>query len=360
MQQKNYSKILVINPYGIGDVLFATPLLSNLKASFPQGKIGIVLGSRTKQILESNTDVDNIYIFDKGHFDKLSFFKKWQYLIEFCNLIKKEKYELLIDLSNSSQYGFVSKFFLKIPQRIGFNYRGRGQHLTDKISLDGFCDKHVADYYLSLLNLIGICPVKKDLKFPLKQDVIDKVAVYLAGKGVEKGNFLIVLVPAGGRSWSEKAVYKQWPQDKYAQLADRLISELKARIIIAGAEADKEICYNVLNLMQLKKAEVIINFSILEFAALCNLSDLVICNDGGPLHVAISQKTPTISFFGPVDEKVYGPYSSQEIHAVITNEINCRPCYQKFRFNECGRKDCLNLISVDEAFKKAKEILKVS
>jgi heptosyltransferase-2 len=136
--------------------------------------------------------------------------------------------------------------------------------------------------------------------------------------------------------------------------------EMKAKVIIAGAEADKEICYNVLNLMQLKKAEVIINFNILEFAALCNLSDLVICNDGGPLHVAISQKAPTISFFGPVDEKVYGPYSSQEIHAVITKEIDCRPCYQKFRFNECSRKDCLNGISVDEAFRKAKEILKAS
>ena len=359
MQQKNYSKILIINPYGIGDLLFTTPLLSNLREFYPKCKIGVVLGSRTKQILEFNPDVDKIYVFDKGFFDKLSFFKKWQYLIKICRSIKKESYELLIDLSNSSQYGFIGKFFLGIPLRIGFNYKGRGRYLSETIYLEGFSDKHVVDYYLSLLKLVDIDPIPKPLRFPLKQDIINKIGKYLITKGIEEGNLLITLVPAGGLSWSDKASYKQWPQEKYARLADRLILELNAKVIIAGAETDRDICLEVLNLMKSKEAMIVSNFNILEFAALCNLSNLVVCNDGGPLHVAVSQKTPTISFFGPVDEKVYGPYSEQSEHAVITREIGCRPCYQRFKFTECGTKDCLNLISVEEAFCKVKEMLHI-
>ncbi len=357
MPLKKYSKILVINPYGIGDVLFTTPLLSNLREFYPHGKIGIVLGSRTRQILEFNPDVNNIYIFDKGFFDKLGFFKKWRYLMEFCRPIRREGYELLIDLSNSSQYGFVEKFFLKVPRRIGFNYKGRGRHLTQTIKLEGFSDKHVVDYYLSLLELLSLTPVKKPLKFPLKQDIIDKVAKYLLSKRIEEKNLLITLVPGGGLSWSHKAAYKQWPQEKYAQLADKLISELKAKVVIAGSELDQDICRNIINSMKSKEAEIICDFNILEFAALCNLSNLVVCNDGGPLHVAVSEKTPTISFFGPVDEEVYGPYPAADNHIVITKEIECRPCYQKFKFTECDTKDCLNLITVDEAFKKVKKIL---
>ncbi len=357
MPLKKYSKILVINPYGIGDVLFTTPLLSNLREFYPQSKIGVVLGSRTRQILEFNGDVDNIYMFDKGLFDKLGFFKGWKYLMKFCRAIREEKYELLIDLSNSSQYGFVEKFFLNVPRRIGFNYKGRGRYLTQTIKLKGFSDKHVVDYYLSLLELLGLAPVKKSLKFPLKQDVIDKVSKYLLSKRIEEKNLLITVVPAGGLSWSEKAAYKQWPQEKYAQLADKLISELKAKVVIAGSELDQDICRNVINLMKSKEVEIVCNFNILEFAALCGRSNLVVCNDGGPLHVAVSENTPTISFFGPVDEKVYGPYPAGDNHIVITKEIKCRPCYQKFRFTECGTKDCLNLITVDEAFSSIKKIL---
>ena len=83
MRQKNYSKILVINPYGIGDVLFTTPLISNLREFYPKSKIDVVLGSRTKQILEFNSDISKIHVFDKGFFDKLSFLRRWQYLMEF-------------------------------------------------------------------------------------------------------------------------------------------------------------------------------------------------------------------------------------------------------------------------------------
>ena len=360
MRQKNYSKILVINPYGIGDVLFTTPLISNLREFYPKSKIDVVLGSRTKQILEFNSDISKIYVFDKGFFDKLSFLRRWQYLMEFCRCIREEKYELLIDLSNSSQYGFIEKFFLRIPERIGFNYKGRGRHLTHHIDLTSFSSKHVVDYYLSLLTLLNMVPANKPLRFPLRQNSIDKVGKYLISKGIEEENLLITLVPAGGLSWSDKASYKQWPQEKYAQLADELILKLNAKVIITGGECDRDICRNVMNLMKSKDVEVICNFSILEFAALCNLSNLVICNDGGPLHVAVSQKTPTISFFGPVDEKVYGPYPPQEIHAVITSEIECRPCYKSFKFTECGTKNCLNSIEVDKAFCKARQMLQIT
>ena len=32
-------KILIINPYGIGDVLFTTPVISNLRRAYPQATI---------------------------------------------------------------------------------------------------------------------------------------------------------------------------------------------------------------------------------------------------------------------------------------------------------------------------------
>ena len=34
-KNKNVKSFLVINPYGIGDVLFTTPLIRNLKNNYP-------------------------------------------------------------------------------------------------------------------------------------------------------------------------------------------------------------------------------------------------------------------------------------------------------------------------------------
>jgi lipopolysaccharide heptosyltransferase II len=357
MPQKNYTKILVVNPYGIGDVLFTTPLISNLKEQCPESKIGFVVGSRTREIIDSNDMIDDVYVFDKGYFDTLNFFNALRYLINFCRPIKKAGYEVLFDLSNSSQYGLIEKFFLNIPRRIGFNYKNRGRYLTDKIKIEGFSGKHVVEYYLSLLNIAGLNAVKKDLLFPVEKSIISKISKYLTGKNIEEDALLITLVPAGGSSWGDNSFLKQWPAEKYAQLADKLIQEFRAQIVIAGSCNDAALCKAVRKNMESDNALIINNFSLCEFAALCNLSDLVVCNDGGPLHIAVSQKTPTLSFFGPVDEKVYGPYDSSARHVVLSNDIACRPCYINFKFKSCKSRECLNLITVDKALNSIQSLI---
>lgn len=357
MPPKKFTKILIVNPYGIGDVLFTTPLISNLKDEYPESRIGFVVGSRTREIVDSNDMVDDVYVFDKGYFDNLNFFYAFRYLINFCRPIRKAGYEVLFDLSNSSQYGLIEKFFLNIPRRIGFDYKNRGRYLTDKIKIRGFSDKHVVEYYLSLLKFAGIEAKKKSLSFPLEKSIIEKVSKYLAGKSIEEDDLLITLVPAGGSSWGENSFLKQWPQEKYAQLADKLIQEFKAKIIIAGARDDINLCEAVEKKMRSDKAAIITNFTLSEFAALCNLSDFVVCNDGGPLHIAVSQKTPTLSFFGPVDQKVYGPYDFSGKHVVLSGDIACRPCYINFRLKDCKSRECLNLITADRALSLIRPLL---
>ncbi|HDM37824.1 MAG TPA: lipopolysaccharide heptosyltransferase family protein, partial [Candidatus Omnitrophica bacterium] len=75
MLQKTFKRILVVNPYGIGDVLFTTPLVSNLRKSIPDSYIAFLVGSRTKDILVNNRDLDEIFVFDKGRFDRLPKYK---------------------------------------------------------------------------------------------------------------------------------------------------------------------------------------------------------------------------------------------------------------------------------------------
>ena len=75
-------RVLIINIFGIGDVLFTTPMISNLKASHPDLYIGYVCNSRTAAILERNPKIDKVIIYDRDDFNeasqrsKISAFKK--------------------------------------------------------------------------------------------------------------------------------------------------------------------------------------------------------------------------------------------------------------------------------------------
>ena len=95
-----------------------------------------------------------------------------------------------------------------------------------------------------------------------------------------------------------------------------------------------------------------------ELAAVINESKLLICNDGGPLHMAAALGVKTVSVFGPVDEAVYGPYPPDAKHVVVKKDLPCRPCYKDFRFTGCvNNRRCLEGITVDEVYGQIKGLL---
>jgi ADP-heptose:LPS heptosyltransferase len=84
-----------------------------------------------------------------------------------------------------------------------------------------------------------------------------------------------------------------------------------------------------------------------QFIGLLSRLDLAICNDGGPLHLAVACGIKTVSIFGPVDPLVYGPYPNEPArHRVIrTEHLPCRPCYHRFKLPPCPyHRACLTTI----------------
>jgi len=65
----------------------------------------------------------------------------------------------------------------------------------------------------------------------------------------------------------------------------------------------------------------------------------------------------TVSLFGPVDEKVYGPYPPSDRHVVLTGDAECRPCYKNFRYKECDDRICLDSIEPAEVLEAVRSRL---
>lgn len=365
-------RILIINPFGIGDVLFSTPLISSVKREYPQCYIGYICNKRTSQILETNPAIDEVFVFDRGDYrafwkeSKLACAKKF---IGFWRKIASRKFDILIDLSLGKEYSFLC-WLIGIKERRGFNYRGRGRFLTHKVPFEGFNDKPVAEYYLDLLLKDVIARPKAEalrLRSGFRPELLSKdetistvlittdedrryVDNFLKNSGIDSGDTLIGIAPGGGMSFGKKEQgRRRWPAARFSELADRVADSFKARIILIWGPGEEELVNEIKGLMK-REALISPETNIRQMAALCKMCNLVICSEGGPLHIASSQGVKTVSIFGPVDEKVYGPYPPGKNNIVITSDVDCRPCYQRFKLPNCDTKKCLEGISVDTVF----------
>ncbi|TBR17076.1 glycosyltransferase family 9 protein, partial [bacterium] len=169
---------------------------------------------------------------------------------------------------------------------------------------------------------------------------------------------IVVIAPGAGKSWGKDAHLKHWPAQNYSALADKVIENYSAKIIIVGDYSEKGIIQNVISGMHHAALDLSGRTSVGELAALFRGANLLITNDGGPLHMAVAVDTRTVSIFGPVDDLVYGPYPLSDKHRVAKNTISCRPCYRDFRMFPCANEQkCIHGLSVEGVFNLVKELI---
>ncbi|MBU4346040.1 MAG: lipopolysaccharide heptosyltransferase II [Candidatus Omnitrophica bacterium] len=354
-------KFLIINPFGIGDVLFTTPLAKAIKDNYPDSRIGYWCNERVRGIINNNPDIDKIFALSRGDLKKIFHRSRLEGIKRFLGLlsaIKKEKFEAVFDFSLEHRYSLISKL-LGIKKRIGFNYKNRGRFLTDKIDIDGYNNRHAVEYYLDLLQFVNIKPGNSNLNIFVSQGNKVKAENILIQAGIQDRGLLVGIAPGAGASWGQDASLKHWPAARFAQLADRLISDFGAKILILGDITERPIADTVINTMNNKAIDLTGKTSLEELIAIIDKLHILISNDGGPLHIACALNKKTVSFFGPVDSKVYGPYPPDaERHIVLKKNLECSPCYRNFRLTNCLRnRQCLEDIDVALALSAVSSLL---
>jgi len=355
-----YKKILVINPFGIGDVLFTTPVIRALKEKYPDSFIGYWCNQRVKPLIEPNPRINRVFALSRGDWKKIyreSFFsgvgKAWQLFWQ----LRKERFDICLDFSLDHRYSLVAKI-AGVPKRVGFNYKDRGRFLTDKIDITGYNDKHAVEYYLDLLRFLDIEAKDKSLELAVLESARQKARNILSSRGIQENDLLVGIAPGAGGSWGKDAGYKHWPALKFAQIAERLSVELKAKVVILGDASERPIADVIVNALRHKPVDLVGSTNLEILPALIKELRLLVCNDGGPMHMAVALGVKTVAVFGPVSELVYGPYPEQRNHVVLKWDGPCRPCYKNFKLLICDRdKECLKSVSVEEVFAASRSLL---
>lgn len=326
-------RILIFNVNWLGDVLFSTATIRNIQRNFPDSFIACIIPSRCYPVLKGNPQLNEIIIFDEKDRHRSLFAK-----LKFIRYLKSKRFDTVFLLHRSFSRALIC-WLTGIPQRIGYYTKKRSFLLTKNIIAPGKDTIHRIDYYLNIIEKAGLKLEDRFTEFFISEQDLKFVEDFLDKESISKNDFLVAINPGG--NWFPK----RWPKEYWASLADKLISEFGAKVIITGSVSDIGLVKEIKNLMKEKPIISCGIFNLTQLGALSKRLDLFITADTGPLHIANSIGTKKIiALFGPTSPKITGPYPLKNV-IILSKDIGCKiPCYVV----DCKDSRCMKAITVDD------------
>lgn len=332
-------RILIFNVNWLGDVLFSTAAIRNIRYNFPDSFIACVIPSRCYPVLEGNPYLNEIIVFDERKEQKSMLAK-----LKFIRALKEKEFDTAFLFHRSFTRALILRL-AGIPERIGYYTKRRGFLLTQNIRPPEKDKLHRIDYYLNIIAQAGLKVKDRFTDFTVTENDEAFVDKFLKEQAIAKTDFLVGINPAG--NWNPK----RWPREHYAVLADRLIKEFSANIIITGGPLDIPLAKKIQGLMRAKAISACGVFNLKQLGALCKRLDLFISADSGPLHIANSVGAKRIiALFGPTHQGITGPFPSNNVTFISGSEyVDCKiPCYVP----GCSNNRCMRLISPEDVIKE--------
>ncbi|MFH0840350.1 MAG: lipopolysaccharide heptosyltransferase II [Candidatus Omnitrophota bacterium] len=324
-------KILIINVNWLGDVIFSTPFIRAVREAYPESYIACVVVPRTKEMLEANSRINELIIFDEDASEKGIAGK-----VRFIMKLRKEHFDTAFILHRSFTRAFIT-FLAGIRERIGYDTKGRGAILTAKLKQPDY-EVHKVEYFLKLAEAAGADTSKKNYEFFVTDTDRKKAEALLRPLGINTNERFVVLNPGG--NWDPK----RWPVEHFSLLGDRLTEKYGVKIVISGGRKDEKLAEEISKAMRHKTISLCGRTTIREMAAIFERARLVISGDSGPMHISVSTGASTIAIFGPTDPGITGPYGGDN-YAMIQKDIGCSvPCYDM----TCRENRCMAAITPDD------------
>jgi len=154
------------------------------------------------------------------------------------------------------------------------------------------------------------------------------------------------------------APVKLWRPEAFAQVADELAHKYRLRVVITGSPEERPLADTIARHMSSPPLVLAGQTSLDELAVVLSRSRLVIGVDSGPLHLAVSQGTPTIHLFGPTDPRLFGPWGDSRKHVVVATTMDCAPCNRlDYSPRELADHPCVRSISTSAVLEVAETLL---
>ncbi|MGH9338316.1 MAG: glycosyltransferase family 9 protein [Acidobacteriota bacterium] len=340
---------MIVRLSSLGDIVHALPAQQRIAGAFPGAEVHWLSEPAYEPLLARVPGIARVWPADTRAWRRgLSFLREPAGLIR---AFRKERFDIALDfqgLVKSAVLGRLSG----AREVIGFSRDdlrepAAGRFYTRVAPRQKGLQRHVIEQNLSLLSWLGPEITSCNGASPLiPLEIPPEAENYVGTKLREHGIRNPVLINPGA-GW----VTKLWPARDYGRLFQRIKKELKLPVVFTYGPGEEGLIEQA---RQSASPAPLITFptSILEFAALCRRSRLLVAGDTGPLHLAVAMGTPTVAIMGPTSPWRNGPFSSSDL--VVKRYLPCSDSYKR----TCDQFICMD-IPVEEVFEALVRRLKL-
>jgi heptosyltransferase II len=352
--------ILVISFAGIGDTLFATPFIHELRANYPDARIDVfVRWSGSKHLLEGNPHLNLVHQQNLLAADKKESMKLLWHL-------RRQHYDVSFNTHPQSRvlYRGVARFI---------NARTRASHVYDNAGLwDRLLvnrtlrqdyTRHAVENNLALLDLIGARRTLANHQYEVYLTVDDArwADDFLSRNNCSGRKRLGIHVGSGG---TKNLPLRRWPLDHYLALVKKLSqSHPELAIVLMGGPEEKK-DHQVIR-AETGAAQVLIAEPprLRQTAALIKQCDLFLSVDTNLMHLAAAMKVPKLFVIEtPTWNKPIEPYGHP--FTLIRNPAVAGRNLDYYRYDGRGIKGspdelhrCMRSVTVDAVFQTLSQML---
>lgn len=323
-------KILLIRFSSIGDIVLTSPVVRCIHQQLPDVELHALTKSSYHSLFANSPYIKKVFDLDGS-------------LEEVLACLRKERYDYVVDLHRNWRSLRV-KMALRCPSA-SFPKLDFRKFLYTKLKIGKMPQVHIVDRYFKAVARLGVHNDGRGLDFFFSEG--DELH-YEDFPDTFQDGFVAVVI--GGQHAT-----KILPLEKVVEVCEAL----DYPVLLVGGSEDSARAERIVERVGKNVENYCGRLTLGQSAYLLKLSDVVLTNDTGMMHIAAALRKPIVSVWGnTVPEFGMYPYlpSGMAPAAIVENRsLTCRPC-DKLGYARCPKVHfaCMNSLDTNEIVEKIK------
>ncbi|GIW73500.1 MAG: LPS heptosyltransferase-1 [Phycisphaerales bacterium] len=304
------NRILIVRPSALGDVCRSVPVLAALRARWPDARIDWLVQDAYAPAIAAHPALSEAVIFPRRALSPATRPDRLLAAVRWARSLRNRRYDLVLDCQGLLRSGLMA-LATGAPVRVGDAAARELAWLAYTRRVPTQADQHTVDRMLALaqaaIEHYGPCgPIAgADMRLYTSPEDKARAQAVLAPAGEAP---LVVLAPTS--RWPAK----QWPDERFAQLGQRLLEHRRLALAIVGGPGEADQCPKTRALAQAhdRVVDLVGRTDVGTLMGVVERADLVVANDSAVLHMAVGFGRPLVALFGPTLTELVGPYRRQQ------------------------------------------------
>ena len=307
-------RLLIVRLGSMGDIIHTLPAVFALRTTLPGATIGWVIEERWAELVCASSEprsgprsprrplVDKLHVVDTRAWRKnwLST-HTWERIAAALSDLRAPRYEVAVDFQGAARSAFLARCS---GAPVIYGFRQPRENIASMLYTRQAIayGSHVVEQNLSLAgSVLGQSLEIQNPAFPCDEAAEKRCCAWLQRESISD---FILMNPGAG--WGAK----QWPPERYGEVAKRLAQEGFEVLVNSGPGEEK--------LVQAVEAASagsarIVSWPIPDLIALTRRARLFLGGDTGPMHLAAALGIPVVAIFGPTNPARNGPFGTRSI-----------------------------------------------